>query len=302
MTLTEDAVDLAPPPDDTAAVAAPDETGPARRTRWFTHLLHGRGLVGTVLVGLVVLAGLAAPLLAPHPPLAQIPGANLLGPGAAHWFGTDEVNRDVLSRALYGIRTDVLIIAAAVPLGAVIGSLAGLVSSLSGVTDVLAQRTFDLLLAFPVLILGIATAAVIGPGAITVIVVITVAEIPIFGRLLRGAALRVREMPYVEAAAVVGAGRWWLLRRHVLPNAVEPVGVQLAVSLSVAVFVESAMSFIGIGVLAPEPSLGSIIADSVSVLYVNPGMAFGPLAVVTALVLGFLLMAQALAAGRRIGS
>jgi peptide/nickel transport system permease protein len=247
----------------------------------------------------VVLAGLLAPVLAPYSPLQQIPGANLLPPDAAHWLGTDEVNRDVLSRVLYGTRVDLLVLVTAVPLGAVTGSLVGLLSSLSTASDVVAQRVFDILLAFPVLILGIALAAVAGPGLTTVILVIALAEIPIYGRLLRGAALRVREMPYVEAATVVGAGRWWVLRRHVLPNAIEPVGVQVTVSLAVAVFVEGAMSFIGIGIRPPDPSLGSIIADSVTALDANPGLALGPLAVVTALVLGFLLMAQALAAGRR---
>jgi peptide/nickel transport system permease protein len=270
-----------------------------RRRRRFADLRHGRGLAGLVLVGTVVLAGLAAPILAPHPPLGQIPGANLLGPGPAHWLGTDEVNRDVLSRTLHGIRINVLVIVMAVPLGAVLGSLAGLVSSLSPVADVITQRMFDVLLAFPVLILAIALAAVIGPGLMTVVVVIAVSEIPIFGRLLRGAALRVREMPYVESAAVFGAGRWWILCKHVLPNTIEPVGVQLAISMSVAVFVEGAMSFIGIGVRPPEPSLGSIIADAVPELDANPAMALGPLTVVTALVLGFLLVAQALATGRR---
>jgi peptide/nickel transport system permease protein len=262
-------------------------------------LLHGRGLVGVVLVGVVVLVGLAAPLLAPYTPTVQLPGANLLGPGAAHWLGTDEVNRDVLSRVLYGIRVNLLVIVVAVPIGAVLGSLAGLATSLSAAADVLTQRLFDILLAFPVLILGITVAAVIGPGTTTVITVIAVAEIPIFGRMLRSTALRVREMPYVEAAAVIGAGRWWILRRHVLPNSAEPLGVQLALSMSLAVFVESAMSFIGIGVRPPEPSLGSIIADSVANLDVNPAMALGPLTVVVALVLGFLLIAQALGAHRR---
>jgi peptide/nickel transport system permease protein len=279
--------------------AATDPAAP-RRPHLLRVLVHGRGLAGTVLVGVVVLAGLAAPLLAPYPPLEQIPGANLVGPSWAHWLGTDEVNRDVLSRTLFGIRANLEIIAVAVPVGAVLGSLVGLVSGLSSAVDVVAQRTFDVLLAFPVLILAIALAAVLGPGATAVVVVIAVAEIPIFGRLVRGAALAVREMPYVEAATVVGAGRWWVLRRHVLPNAAEPAGVQVAVSLSVAVFVESAMSFLGIGVRPPDPSLGSIIAGSVLYLDVNPGMALGPLVVVTLLVLGFLLVAQALAAGRRV--
>lgn len=286
---------------DAPVAPVPEVVEPVARPRRhpLADLRRGRGLAGLLLVGTVVLAGLAAPVLAPHPPLEQIPGANLLGPGPAHWLGTDEVNRDVLSRTLYGIRINVLVILAAVPLGAVIGSLGGLLSSFSAVADVVTQRAFDVLLAFPVLILGIALAAVIGPGTTAVVVVIAVAEIPIFGRLLRGAALRVREMPYVESAAVFGAGRWWILRKHVLPNAIEPVGVQVAISMSVAVFVESAMSFLGIGVRPPEPSLGSTIADAVPELDANPAMALGPLAVVTALVLGFLLVAQALAAGRR---
>jgi peptide/nickel transport system permease protein len=291
-TLVDAPVTAAPEPELVELVARP-------RRHPLADLRRGRGLAGLLLVGTVVLAGLAAPILAPHPPLEQIPGANLLGPGPTHWLGTDEVNRDVLSRTLYGIRINVLVILVAVPLGAVIGSLGGLLSSFSAVADVVTQRVFDVLLAFPVLILGIALAAVIGPGTTAVVVVIAVAEIPIFGRLLRGAALRVREMPYVESAAVFGAGRWWILRKHVLPNAIEPVGVQLAISMSVAVFVESAMSFLGIGVRPPEPSLGSIIADAVPELDANPAMALGPLAVVTALVLGFLLVAQALAAGRR---
>lgn len=300
MTLDErTAVDPGPSvvdlPDEAREVAVP--VGPAR---WFAALLRGRGLVGTVIVGVVVLAGLAAPLLAPYSPLEQVPGANLVPPEAAHWLGTDEVNRDVLSRTLYGIRADVVVLVTSVPLGAFVGCLIGLLSSLSAATDVVAQRVFDLLLAFPVLILGIALAAMIGPGITTVVVVIALSQVPIFGRLLRGAALRVREMPYVEAATVVGAGRGWVLRHHVLPNSFEPVGVQIAVSMSVAVFVEGAMSFLGIGIVPPAPSLGSIIADSVGQLDANPAMALGPLVVVTALVLGFLLLAQALAAGRRV--
>lgn len=283
-----------------ARTPGPARPGPARRPHALSALYRGRGLVGTVLVGVVVLAGLAAPLLAPYDPLAQIPGANLLPASGAHWLGTDEVNRDVFSRTLYGILANLSIIAVAVPLGAVTGGLVGLVSSLSAAVDVVAQRVLDVLLAFPVLILGIALAAVLGPGTTAVVVVIVLAEIPIFGRLVRGAALRVREMPYVEAATVVGAGRWWVLCRHVLPGAAEPAGVQVAVSLSVAVFVEGAMSFIGIGVRPPDPSLGSIVADSVLYLDVNPAMALGPLAVVTMLTLGFLLVAQALAAGRRV--
>ncbi|GAA4486811.1 ABC transporter permease [Rhodococcus olei] len=277
--------------------ALPDP--PPRRRRTLDALTRGQGLVGVTLVLIVAAAGLSAHWLAPFDPNEQIPGANLLGPGAEHWFGTDQVNRDVYSRVLHGIRINLQIVALAVPIGAIVGTLLGLVSTLHPAADVLAQRVFDVVLAFPALILAIALAAIIGPGAVTVGIVIVVAEIPVFGRTIRTQVLRVREQPYVEAAEVIGASRWWTLRTHVLPNTLEPLAVQLALSMSVAVFVESGMSFVGIGVRPPAPSLGAIIADAVPNLDANPAFAIGPLLVVAALVLGFLLIAQALGAARR---
>lgn len=259
---------------------------------------RGRGLVGLVLVGLVVAAGLLAPLLSPFSPTEQIPGANLVGPSATHPLGTDEVNRDLLSRTLYGIRADLLVVFLAVPLGAVLGALSGLLGSSLRVADVVTQRVFDVVLAFPVLILGILLTAIRGPGLVTVAMVIVIAEIPVFGRLVRSSVLTVREMPYVEAAQVIGAGRGWVLRRHVLPNVLEPLIVQLALSMSVAVFIEGAMSFLGIGVRPPAPSLGSLVRDGTRAMYDAPTFAVGPLLVVVALVLGFLLVAQALSRAR----
>ncbi|WP_405161262.1 ABC transporter permease [Nocardia sp. NBC_01499] len=261
----------------------------------------GQGLTGVLLVGVIAAAGIFAGVLTSYDPIAQIPGANLLGPSGAHWLGTDHLNRDVLARVLHGIRIDLLIVFLAVPLGALIGALAGLLSSLHAVADVLAQRVFDLILAFPALIFAIALTAITGPGAHAVAVVIIAAEIPIFGRQIRTSILQVREQPFVEAAEVIGAGPWWTLRKHVLPNAVEPLAVQLALSMSVAVFLEGAMSFIGIGVRPPDPSLGSLISESIGNLDANPAMAIGPLAVVAGLTLGFLLIAQALGRARRIG-
>ena len=262
-------------------------------------LTQGRGLVGLVLVGIVVVLGFAAPLLAPYSPDEQIPGANLLGPSSTHWLGTDEVNRDVFSRMVHGIRVDLLVVFLAVPLGAILGSLVGLVTSWWRITDVLTQRVFDVILAFPSLILAIALSAFLGPGLWTVVIVIVAAELPVFGRLVRTSLRTVREMPFVEAAEVVGAGPLWVLRRHVLPNSLEPLTIQLAVSMSVAVFIEGAMSFLGLGVRPPAASLGSLIRDGVRTMYDAPFFAVGPLLVVVALVLGLLLISQALAESRR---
>nr|WP_040772052.1 ABC transporter permease [Rhodococcus rhodnii] len=256
-------------------------------------------LAGGGLVLVVVLAGLAAPWLAPYGPLEQIRGANLVGASAQHWFGTDEVNRDVFSRTLFGIRTNLAIVVPAVLVGAALGTLLGLLATTHRALDTLTQRAFDVVLAFPALILAIALAAAFGPGATTVAVVIAVVEVPLFGRLVRSSVLSIRERPYVEAAEVIGASRRWVLRRHVLPNSLEPLGVQLALSLSTAVFVEGAMSFIGIGVRPPDPSLGAIVSGAVPNMDANPFYAIGPLAVVAALVLGFLLVSQGISRTRR---
>jgi peptide/nickel transport system permease protein len=262
-------------------------------------LTHGRGLVGLVLVGTVVALGVLAPLLAPYSPNEQVPGANLVGPSSAHWLGTDEVNRDLLSRTLFGIRANLVVVFAAVPLGAALGVLLGLVTSWWPVTDVVAQRVFDLLLAFPALILAVLVTAFAGPGLVTIGAVIVLVEVPVFGRLVRTSVRTVREMPFVEASQVVGAGPTWILRRHVLPNSLEPLTVQLAVSMSVAVFIEGAMSFLGLGIRPPDPSLGSLIKDGVRLMYDAPFFAVGPLAVVVALVLGLLLISQSLSEARR---
>lgn len=262
-------------------------------------LTHGRGLVGVLAVGVVVLAGLAAPWLAPYAPDEQIRGANLLGPSAAHWFGTDAVNEDLFSRTLYGIRVNLLIVVVAVPVGALVGSVLGLLSARYRRLDTLIQRGFDLVLAFPTVILAIAVTMILGPGLPTVLLVVVLAEVPVFGRLVRGVALSVRERPYVEAARTVGASEGWILRHHVLPNSVDPLIVQLAVGMSVAVVVEGAMSFLGLGVVPPTASLGSLINEGAAYAWHAPFYAVGPLGVVVVLTVGLLLIAQALGRAAR---
>lgn len=276
-----------------------DRDADRSRTPLHHSLLRGGGLVGTVLVLAVVLAGLVGPLFTSYDAQQQIDGAYLLPPSADHWFGTDDVNRDVLTRVLVGIRIDLLIIAIAVPLGAAIGTAVGLVSVSVRGLDAVTQRLFDVILAFPALILGIALTAILGPGALTVGIIITVAEIPVFGRLVRTAVLRVREQPYVEAARISGATRTRILVRHVLPNSVDALGVQFALSLSLGVFVEGALSYLGIGVVPPTPSLGATLAAGNGYLETNPWFSAGPLFVVSALVLGLYLIAQSIADDRR---
>lgn len=282
----------------TTVAALPEDSVDDRDNRW-AALVRGRGLVGVVLVGLVAAAGLLAPWLAPYAPDAQLAGATLLAPSSEHLLGTDSVGRDILSRTLYGIRIDLLVIFLAVPTGAVIGSALGLASTRFAFLDTALQRAFDLILAFPTIILAIALTMVVGPGMWTIGAVIVLAEIPVFGRLTRTSVLTVRQAPYVEAARTVGASEGWILRRHVLPNSLEPLTVQLALAMSVGVFIEGAMSFLGLGITPPTPSLGSLIKEGTQNAYHSPLFVVGPLAVVVVLVLGLLLISQSLAARSR---
>ncbi|MFB6888094.1 ABC transporter permease [Kitasatospora sp. NPDC056327] len=280
-------------------LTAPAAARPPRaRNRYLAGLLTGRGLTGLALVGAVALAGLLAPLLTGHDPDAQGPLA-LAGPSAEHPFGTDDLGRDLFSRVLHGIATDLALIFGAVPVGALLGSALALLAASHRWADVAVQRAFDLVLAFPGLILALAITAVLGPGRWPVFLVIALAEIPLFGRQLRSGILVQREREYALAARVGGASRFRVLLRHVLPNAVDPLIVQTAVALSVGVFIEGAMSFLGLGVRPPEPTLGSILSQSVGYLSTHPTFAAAPLAATTALVLGFTLIAEALNRGIR---
>ena len=269
-----------------------------RDSRW-AALRSGRGLIGVILVAIVALAGLLAPWLAPYAPDQQFAGATLADPSGTHLLGTDSVGRDILSRTVYGIRIDLLVIFVAVPIGALAGSALGLAAARFGRLDTVIQRAFDLILAFPAIVLAIALTMVLGPGVVTIGVVIGLAEIPVFGRLIRTSVLQVRQLPYVEAARSLGASEEWILRRHILPNCLEPVTVQLALAMSVGVFVEGAMSFLGLGVTPPAPSLGSLIKEGTQCAYHSPFFVVGPLAVVVVLGLGLLLVSQALAARSR---
>ncbi|MDV9170027.1 ABC transporter permease [Streptomyces sp. W16] len=251
---------------------------------------------GLALVVLLVLFGIAAPLLTPYSPLTQGPDA-LLGPGLQHPLGTDEFGRDLLTRTLYGIRLDLIIAATAVPLGALAGVALGVLCALHPLVDVVLQRAFDVMLAFTALILGVTLAAVLGPGTAAVFWTVVGVNVPLFGRITRDAVRLEKDREYVLAARALGAGRLRILVGDILPNILDALIVQAALSLSTAVFVEGAMSFVGIGVTPPTPSLGALLRTSATFLGDNPAYALGPVTVVVGLVIGFNLLADGLNKG-----
>lgn len=279
----------------------PPSTAPARTTRSHAGgLLRGarsaETLVGLSIAAIIFTAGLLAPWLAPHSPYDQAFPA-FLPPSPEHLFGTDEFGRDLYSRVLFGIRQDAIVGLVAVPIGAIAGSLLGLISGMSRLLDTVLQRIFDVGLAFTSLVMGVTVAAVIGPGLHAVLVTVALVNIPLFGRLARSAVRSQLGRDYVTAARVVGVPPARILFRHILPNALDSLIVQAALSLSLAVFLEGAMSFVGIGVRPPEPSLGSLLRASTTFLEQAPVYALAPMVVVTALVLSFNLVGDGLNKG-----
>ena len=250
--------------------------------------------LGAGFVALIVVIGIAAPLIARQDPLFQTAGASLLPVSVAHPLGTDDLGRDLLSRVLYGIRVDVIVSVIGVPISAVIGTVLGLVGPSSRFADIAVQRGFDVILAFPILILGIAIASITSAGLPAIVATVVIANVPIFGRLARTAFLQQRERDYVVAAEAIGAGTGRVLFRHILPNSVDPLIVQLALSLATAVFVEGGMSFVGVGIRVPAPSLGNILNESLPYLASNPNFALGPMVLFAMLVLGLNLVADGL--------
>ncbi|MEV6157826.1 ABC transporter permease [Nonomuraea sp. NPDC052129] len=268
-----------------------------QRSRWSRALRFPETAAGLVIVAALFVLGTLAPWIAPHGFDAQS-SDSFAGVSASHLLGTDEFGRDVFSRVLFGIRQDVVVAGLAVPIGGLLGIALGLLCGSHRIVDSIVQRVFDVQLAFTALVLGVAVSATaVGPGMTAIVVTCVVVNVPLFGRLTRSAIQAQRSRDYVVAAEVVGASRGRVLLRHILPNALDTLIVQAALSLSTAVFIEGAMSFVGIGVRPPAPSLGSLLRTSVNFLDQNPWYALGPIIVVTALVLGFNLIADGLNRG-----
>lgn len=253
-------------------------------------------IIGLSIAIIVFGAGLLAPVLAPYSPYAQAFDA-FLPPSGTHLFGTDEFGRDLYSRVLYGIRQNAVVGLVAVPIGAVTGTLLGLISGAARWLDTILQRIFDVSLAFTGVVMGVTVASIVGPGLTAVMITVALVNVPLFGRLTRSAVKSQRGRDYVTAARVVGVSPARQMFRHILPNALDSLVVQAALSLSLAVFLEGAMSFVGIGVRPPEPSLGSMLRTSTSFLAIAPVYAIAPMAVVTILVLSFNLIGDGLNKG-----
>lgn len=225
---------------------------------------------GCFLVLMVVVAA-AAPLVAPYDPLAMQPAVRFQGPSLAHFFGTDEYGRDVLSRLIFGARIslEVGIISVGISLvvGAILGSIAGYYGQ---AIDMLISRLMDILFAFPAILLAIALMAMLGSDIRNVMLAIGIVNVPIFMRVARASTLTVRTTQYVEAARASGARDVRLLARHVLPNIAAPLIVQATLAFAWAIIAEAALSFLGLGTQPPTPSWGIMLSTGRTFMQQNP--------------------------------
>jgi peptide/nickel transport system permease protein len=245
---------------------------------------------------LLVLSAILAPWLAPADPTAQNLAIRLSPPSLAHWMGADELGRDVLSRVIYGTRISVAVSVGVVLGSGIIGLGVGAVAGyLGGWFDRLVNAILiNAFLSFPGILLAIALAAFLGPGIGDVIIALIVTGWAGYARLARAQALQVKEMEYIVAARSLGASHSRILVRHLLPNIVQPLLIQATISMATAILAESTLSFLGLGVLAPMPSWGSMLNDARSYLFDAPYLLIFPALAVMIAVLAFNLLGDAL--------
>jgi peptide/nickel transport system permease protein len=240
----------------------------------------------------IILMALAAPVLAPYEPLKSDFRAMSKPPNERHIFGTDQIGRDVLSRVIYGSRASLAIALGAVLFGTTLGALWGLASGyFGGRFDIVSQRIIEFLQSFPDLILAMAIAMALGAGFGTVIVAIAITRIPFGGRVIRAVVLSLKELSYVEAARGLGASHLRIMARHILPQCIAPYLILATTHLGVAIIIEAALGFLGVGIPPPMPTWGNMLADSLNAGLVPPWwLVLFPGLAITITVLAFNLL------------
>jgi peptide/nickel transport system permease protein len=249
-----------------------------------------RRTIGFGIIVIVIAVALLAPVIATHDPVAS--GIDVLGlPSPVHWFGADDLGRDVYSRVIYGARTSLVIGFGAAVVAAMIGVPVGLTAGYSGGTvDLVAVQVIDLFIALPGLVLALIITAMVGPTVPNLVFVLGFVMWPTVARLVRGQVLALRETVFVEAARALGGGPGWIMLQHIWPNVMRIVAAQFAVTVSFAIFTSASLSFLGLGLPPPTPDWGGMVRDGFSFLALNPVMSLGPGAAVALTILGFYLV------------
>ena len=252
-------------------------------------------LIGVLICIPIVVVALFAPAIAPYDPALVNSRERLAPPSAAHPMGTDHFGRDTLSRVIYGAQVSLEVGALSVALGLVVGLLLGaLAGFLGGTLDAVLMRLMDSIVAFPAILLALVLVAILGPGLVTVMTAIAVIRVPIFARTVRVSVLAEREREYIAAARCIGQREGVILARHIIPNVISPIIVLATSFFASGIVVEASLSFLGLGVVPPDVSWGTMLNDSREYLANHPWAALFPGAVLTLSVLGFNMLGDGL--------
>jgi peptide/nickel transport system permease protein len=273
-------------PAQAAAPAASHIARPARQRAFWQAMLgfcrrEPLGAFGMAIVIIMAVVGFCAELIAPYSPTANDFSAMTEAPGWGHWLGTDQFGRDLLSRIIFGARTALIVGFSSALVGGIAGLVLGVGSAyFGGLIDLILQRVFDVLMAFPLIIMALAVVAIFGPGVQNVIIAITIPLIPRCARVVRSSALALREIPYIDAARACGYGHARIILRHMVPNVVAPFLIMITAFVGQAILAEASLSYLGLGVQEPVPAWGLMLqggaeeyASTAPWIAIFPGLA-----------------------------
>ena len=259
-------------------------------------LLRNRSAtLGLALIALIVIVALIGPALAPYNPLIPSPLDRLKGPSSAHFFGTDSLGRDILSRVIYGSRISLAIGLISVTISLVPGTLLGLLAGyFGGKLDSLIMRLMDVLLAFPAILLAIFITAILGPSLPHTMIAVGIVYIPHYARIVRSSVLSLREQLFIQAIGHLGGSHSRIIRGHILPNSLPPIIVYATLGMGMAVLQAAALGFLGLGAQPPQPEWGAMLSEGRQYIQLAPHVAAFPGAAILFLVLGFNLFGDGL--------
>lgn len=286
-------------PATTATIAIRQKEPPGVESLWLDalHRLRRQPLSifsGTIVI-VLILTAIFGPMLAPYDPNTIDMANRFAPPSLAHPFGTDDFGRDILSRVMVGTRVSLMVGLIAVGLSATVGSFLGVVAGYTGrTTDEVIMRAMDILFAFPAILLAIAIMAALGRGIGNAMIAIGIVYVPIFARIARGSVLSVREEEFIEAARAIGTSDRRIMFRHIFPNVLSPIIVEITLSLSFAILAEAALSFFGLGTQPPDPSWGRMLSEGRAYFQQSVWLAVFPGLAIMLTVLGFNLLGDGL--------
>ncbi|AZU60949.1 nickel transporter permease [Neobacillus mesonae] len=276
-------------------IPAEEKFVPPWKEAWRSFYKNRLAVIGLAIVIFFIIIALIAPWIAPYGFKEQVMSERMQAPSSKHWFGTDDFGRDIFSRVLYGARISLWVGFFSVLGSVVAGTFLGIVAGYYGRwVDTIISRIFDIMLAFPSILLAIAVVAILGPSLQNALIAIAVINVPNFGRLVRSKVLSVKQEEYIMSARAIGMKDSRILFRHILPNSISPVIVQATLAIATAIIEAAALGFLGLGAQPPTPEWGKMLADSKNYITNAPWTLFFPGMAIMLTVLGFNLMGDGL--------